>query len=147
MRLRVSADFLTGVLFVALGTFAILYGSRYPVGTAARMGPGYFPLLASIGLILIGCILIGRTLLQETEAVGAVALRPALLVLVGTLGFGLLVERIGVILAGLLLVFAARLADGEFRLREVSLLAIGLVAFTVAIFRYGLGLPLPVMPF
>ena len=40
MKVRLSADLLTGLLFVALGGFAIIYGSRYAPGTAARMGPG-----------------------------------------------------------------------------------------------------------
>src|SRR5918998_1360991 len=95
MRIRLSTDLLTGLLFLALGAFAMIYGSRYSLGTAARMGPGYYPLLAS---------------------------------------------------SGLLLVVAARLADREFRPLEVAILAICLVTFTLAIFRYGLGMPLRLWP-
>jgi hypothetical protein len=61
MRIRLSTDFLTGLLFLALGSFAIIYGSRYPIGTASRMGPGYYPLLVSSGLVLLGCILVIRS--------------------------------------------------------------------------------------
>jgi putative tricarboxylic transport membrane protein len=146
MRIRLSTDLLTGLLFLALGAFAIIYGSRYSLGTAARMGPGYYPLLASSGLILLGLVLIVRSLLTTGEAIGAINLRPLTLILAGTLTFGLLIDRAGLIIAGLCLVFAARLADKGFRLLEVAILAVCLVALALAIFRYGLGMPLRLWP-
>ena len=112
MRIRLSTDLLTGLLFLALGAFAMVYGSRYPLGTAARMGPGYYPLLASSGLVLLGLVLVVRSFVTTTTGeVGSVNLRPLVLILIGTLAFGLLIDRAGLIIAGLGLVFAARLAD------------------------------------
>ena len=46
--MRSPKDFWAGVLFVALGVVAIFVGSRYTLGTAARMGPGYFPRILGI---------------------------------------------------------------------------------------------------
>jgi putative tricarboxylic transport membrane protein len=146
MRIRLSTDFLTGLLFLAIGAFAVIYGSRYSLGTAARMGPGYYPLLASSGLVLLGLVLVVRSFLTTTEEVAAINVRPLVLILAGTLAFGLLIDRAGLIIAGLLLVFAARLADRDFRPWEVTVLAVCLVAFTLAIFRYGLGMPLRLWP-
>ena len=146
MNIRLSTDLLTGLLFLVLGAFAMIYGSRYALGTAARMGPGYYPLLASSGLVLLGLVLVVRSLLTTSEGVGAVNLRPLFFILAGTLAFGLLIDRGGLILAGLVLVFAARLAAKGFRLLEVAILAVCLVAFTLAIFRYGLGMPLKLWP-
>jgi putative tricarboxylic transport membrane protein len=110
------------------------------------MGPGYYPLLASSGLVLLGLVLVVRSFLATAEEVAAVNIRPLVLILAGTLAFGLLIDRAGLIIAGLLLVFAARLADKGFRPLEVTILAICLVAFTLAIFRYGLGMPLRLWP-
>ena len=59
MKLRLSTDLATGALFIALGGFAIIYGSRYAVGTTARMGPGYFPMLISASLV---AVVIGGTI-------------------------------------------------------------------------------------
>ena len=146
MRIRLSTDLLSGVLFLALGAFAMVYGSRYGLGTAARMGPGYYPLLASSGLILIGLVLVVRSLLRTTEEVGEINVRPLVLVLAGTLAFGLLIDRIGFIIASVVMVIAARLGERGFKPVEVALLALGLVAFTLAIFRYGLGMPLKLWP-
>jgi hypothetical protein len=146
MRIRLSTDLLTGLLFLAIGALVMIYGSRYSLGTAARMGPGYYPLLASSGLVLLGLVLVVRSFLVTAGEVGAINLRPLVLILVGTLAFGLLIDRAGLILAGLVLVFAARLADRDFRPLEVAILATCLVAFTLAIFRYGLGMPLRLWP-
>ena len=145
MRIRLSTDLLSGVLFLALGAFAMIYGSRYPLGTAARMGPGYYPLLASSGLVLLGVVLVVRSFVTTAAEVGVINLRP-FLILAGTLAFGLLIDRAGLIIAGLVLVFAARLADRDFRPLEVAILAVCLVAFALAIFRYDLGMPLRLWP-
>jgi predicted membrane channel-forming protein YqfA (hemolysin III family) len=67
--------------------------------------------------------------------------------LIGTLAFGLLIEHSGFVLAGILVVFVSRFADRDFRALEVSLLAVGLVAFIAGLFRFGLGLPLKLLPF
>jgi putative tricarboxylic transport membrane protein len=147
MKVRVTTDLLAGVLFVALGAFAIGYGSRYALGTAARMGAGYFPLLISSGLMVIGAILIVRALLGGGEALGAIGWRPLILVLAGVLGFGLLVDRLGLLAAGILLVLAARAADRGFGVLETALLAVGLTLGTAALFIYGLGLPIRLLRF
>jgi putative tricarboxylic transport membrane protein len=142
MRVRLTTDLLTGLLFLAFGLFVIIYGSRYPLGTAARMGPGYYPLLASSGLALLGVILIGRSLVKGGGEISAINLRPLLMILLGTLAFGLLVERLGFLAAGLALVFLTRFAERDIRLAETVALALGLTAFTTAIFWYALGMPL-----
>ena len=142
MKARLSTDLVTGALFIALGTFAILYGSRYAVGTTARMGPGYFPLLISSSLTLIGVVLVLRSFFTTGAALGAIGWRPLVLILAGVLSFGLLIDRLGLLVAGLLLIVAARLADREFKPLETALLAIGLTLCTATVFLYGLGLPI-----
>jgi hypothetical protein len=142
MKLRLSTDLVTGLIFIALGAFAIVYGSRYAPGTAARMGAGYFPRLISIGLMLTGTLLVVRAWLSGGVAVGAIGWRPLVLILGGVLGFGLLIDRLGLLIAGIVLILAARLADREFRVIETALLALGLTLTTAGVFLYGLGLPL-----
>ena len=57
MVIRSPKDFWAGLLFIGLGILAITVGSRYNLGTAARMGPGYFPRILGILLIVIGAII------------------------------------------------------------------------------------------
>jgi hypothetical protein len=148
MRIRLTTDLLTGLLFLGLGAFAIIYGWNYPIGTAARMGPGYYPMILASGLILLGSILVGRSFVtgNDDDTLGEIAVRPLVFVLAGTLAFGLVVERTGFILASFLLIFAARLADRDFRLVEVTMLAAVLVVFIGALFWLGLSLPLKPFP-
>jgi len=146
VNIRISTDLLTGLLFVSLGGFAIAYGWNYPLGTPARIGPGYYPMLVSSGLILIGIVLIGRSILMDSERLEPIAVRPMAFVLTGTLIFGSIVESSGFILASILLVVAARLADRDFRPLEVGILALVLVAFIAALFWLGLSLPLKPLP-
>jgi hypothetical protein len=147
MRIRLTTDLLTGLFFIGIGLFAIIYGWNYPFGTAVRIGPGYFPKLVASGLLMLGLILVGRSLLLATENEEiSVVFRPLLVVLAGTLAFGLLVERAGFVLAGFVLVFATRFADRDFRLAEVTLLAAVLVTFIALMFWLGLSLPLRPFP-
>ncbi|HEY9215472.1 MAG TPA: tripartite tricarboxylate transporter TctB family protein [Ancylobacter sp.] len=143
MKIHLSTDFLTGLLFSGLGATAIIIGAKYPLGTAARMGAGYFPLLVSVGLIILGGILLVRSFVSETEEVGEIDLRPFLVMLASVLLFGLLIEDWGFPLAGAVVVVGASLAGRVFKPIETSLLAVGLVVFCTLLFSYGLGLNLP----
>jgi putative tricarboxylic transport membrane protein len=60
VRIRNPRDFWAGALFVAFGMAAVILGSRYNLGTAARMGPGYFPRILGILLIALGAIISAR---------------------------------------------------------------------------------------
>lgn len=143
MNIRISSDFLTGLFFCSLGAVAIIIGSDYPVGTAARMGAGYFPLLVSGLLVLLGGVLIVRSFFIETQEVGAVDFRPLLLLMASILLFGFLIEDWGFPIAGLAVVIGARIAGGHYKPLETLVLAVVLVAFCLALFSYGLGLHLP----
>ena len=85
MNIRMSTDILTGILFLGVSIGAVtIIGTSYSLGTASRMGPGFFPLIVSIMLGGLGAILVARSLLSQTESVGNVDLRPLLLVLAST---------------------------------------------------------------
>ena len=74
--IRNPKDFWSGVIFVAIGLFAIVYGSKYTLGSAARMGPGYFPRILGILLILLGTILAVRALRLNGPPLPAVSAPP-----------------------------------------------------------------------
>ena len=147
MNIRKSSDLLTAILFLALGFAALLYSSsHYALGTPARMGAGFYPTLLSLGLILVGLVLLLQAFFDPDAEVGRIDIRPVLLVLAGTLLFGLLIERAGLLISAAVLVFAARLADRDFNLVESAVLAAVLMAVTTGLFWYALGLPLHLLP-
>jgi hypothetical protein len=147
MKLRLSTDLLAGLVFIAFGGFVLLYGLQYPFGTSARMGPGYYPRVVSIGLMVIGAILVARSHFIDDEQPEAIFVRPLFVVILATLGFGLLIERAGLIAAAALLIVLARFADEDFRPLEVAALCIVLISFAAAVFWYGLSLPFQLLPF
>ena len=145
-KIHSSKDFYAGLIFTFFGIFAIIEARRYTMGTAASMGPGYFPLILGGVLILFGLIISVRSLWSSEEALKPLALRPLLLVTIAVLAFALLVEPLGMVLAILPLIIISSLGGWEFRLREVAVLYLGLVVLAVGLFVYGLGLSFRVWP-
>jgi hypothetical protein len=147
MRLAVprSKDFWAGMTFILLGGLALWIGQDYAVGTARRMGPGYFPALLGWILCILGAIVAVRGLAVEGETVPRGALRP-FLVLVGVIAFALLLQSAGLVVATLALIVIGSLGGREFRLLEVAALALALILLAIVVFVWGLGLQFTVWP-
>jgi putative tricarboxylic transport membrane protein len=144
--IRNPKDFVAGTLFVALGVATIVLGSRYTLGTAARMGPGYFPRILGILLIALGAILALRALRVPGERLPAFRWRPLVIVLGSVVLFGAIVQSVGVALATVILIVTASAASREFRPRESLVAGIVLAALAVGVFVVGLQLQLPIWP-
>ena len=144
--IRHPKDFFAGLLFIAFGLAAIVIGSNYTLGTAARMGPGYFPRILGILLIALGSALAIRALRFNGPPVPAFKWRPLLVVLISVATFGLIVNRVGVVVSTMLLIVAASAASHEFRWRESLIAGAILAALAVGVFVVGLKLQLPIWP-
>jgi hypothetical protein len=147
VKVPLATDLLSGLGLIGLGVFGIGYGWRYAFGTAARMGPGFYPRLVGLALVAVGAALVARSVVKKPDELGMIELRPVTLVLLGTVLFGLLIERAGLVVATVLLIVLARLADRDFRPVEVLLLCLGLVLFAGVVFWYGFALPFRLLPF
>jgi len=146
LSIRSPKDFWAGLLFVALGLGAIGVGSRYTLGIAARMGPGYFPRILGIILVTLGVIIAIRGLRVRGEAVPGWKWRPTLIVLGSVVVFGVVVGKLGVALSTVLLIVAASTASHEFRPKESLAAGVLLSALAVGVFVVGLHLQLPIWP-
>lgn len=144
---RSIKDICAGLIFLAFGLAFGFAASGYQLGAALRMGPGYFPLLLAVVLSLVGVgILVGALRGRgEAGSFGAVPWRAALLVLGAILFFGASVRGLGLALALFLTAFAAALASSENTPARAGLIALALTVFCVAIFSYGLGVPVPLL--
>jgi hypothetical protein len=60
-------DILSSILFIVIGSIFLYTSNTYTIGRAANMGPGYFPSLISIGLIIIGIIIIIKKLYGNSK--------------------------------------------------------------------------------
>jgi len=145
--IRSSKDFLTGMIYVAIGTGAVMIAilGDYKIGTALRMGPAYFPLVLSFLLIGIGLISLVRSFVHRGTPIGAYTVKGLLLVVVPTVLFGLMVKGAGLIVALPLLVLVSSYASRQFRWGQALALAAGLTVFCALVFLKGLGVPLPIL--
>jgi fumarate reductase subunit C len=146
MSIRNPRDFWAGVIYLALAAVALWIGRNYSVGSSARMGPGYFPVVLGSILAVFGIVSVGRSLLRPGEAISAFAFRPLVLVLGSVALFGLLLDRVGVLIALPCLIVVSALASRHSRIDATSVSAlVGMVAFCVIVFVKGLGVPMPLL--
>jgi len=147
MKIRALKDFWSGLMFLAFAAVALLSARGYSLGSAGKMGPGYFPLLLGFVLALIGAILVARSFVIQGEGVGRLSVLPLMVVVLGVCLFAFSIETLGLVVALVAVTVVSALASWkDFRLREAALLAAALATFAVGVFVYGLRLPLPVWP-
>jgi uncharacterized membrane protein YidH (DUF202 family) len=142
-RVRSPQDLGAGVVFILIGVAGIVFGQDLATGSAARMGPGYFPMLLSWLIIAIGLVLAVKSVALDGPPVPAIHVRPLVAIIVAVLAFGALIDRIGLALTAAVLTIGAAYARRDVNLPETLLLAAGLALFTVGIFAYALKQPLP----
>jgi hypothetical protein len=145
-RISSPKDFWTGLIYVAFGAVALWLGANYNMGTAGRMGPGYFPKVLAAILIVLGTISVARSFVSKGAPVEPIALKPLVLLLLASALFGLLINRAGLIVALLALVLVSAAASREFKFSWSALLGlVGLVVFCALVFVKGLGVPMPII--
>jgi hypothetical protein len=116
------------------------------MGTAARMGPGYFPRVLGLLLSALGAVLVLRSFRLQGAPLSFPTIRPAAIVLASVLLFGLTVTWAGLVAATAAMVLLASAASHDYRWKESVVAALVLAAFVVVAFRYGLQLQLPAWP-
>ena len=83
-----SKDFWAGILFLGFGVLALYIARNYTMGSAVRMGPGYFPTALGWILSFLGVVIGVRGLIASDDPIDRGALRP-FLVIVAILAFAL----------------------------------------------------------
>jgi hypothetical protein len=133
-------------MFVAFGLFFLFVARQYRMGSAMSMGPGYFPALLGGLMAVIGGVISFQSLAVRGEKVPAISFRPLFLVILSLLLYGYLLQPIGMALALALLVFLSAFAGHEFQWKEVLILSVVAILFSVLVFVKVLGLPYPLWP-
>jgi hypothetical protein len=146
MQIRAPKDFWSGVMFCGFAAVALIAARGYALGTAGKMGPGYFPLLLGGVLAGLGLILIGRSLVLDGEAVPRIHLLPLAVIAGAVALFGAMIEYCGLVISLAVLTVLTAWAGAQFRLMETVALAAVLIVFSVGVFFYALGLPLNLWP-
>lgn len=144
---RSVKDICAGLIFLGFGAAFGIAAAGYPLGTALRMGPGYFPLVLAVILGLVGAAILFQALSGKGEAggFGAVHWKATALVLGAILFFGATVRGLGLAPALFAAAFAAALASVENTVLRAAAIGLCLMVFCVGIFSYGLGVTAPLI--
>lgn len=145
MKVLVKRDFLAGAACLLLAFFVLWQGQEYALGSLQNMGPGYMPRMLGVGLVVCGVIIMAGSL-RSSEALPRLNLRAFLFVTLAILSFALLMNRIGLFLATILLVFICSLSERRPRLIISVPLSLGLCLISYAVFIVGLNMPIRLFP-
>jgi hypothetical protein len=135
-------DALAGLVFILFGLLFGVQSLGLEIGTAFRMGPGYFPLVLSGLLLLLGGLIVASSIHDRgNQGIGTLAWRGAFFILPAPIFFGLTVRGLGFVPAIFLTTLIAALASFKMRLPWAIVLAAAVTIFATLVFSYGLGLP------
>ena len=134
-----NKDFLAGLMFIAVGSTAMIIARDYPFGSALRMGPGYFPSVLGGILIVFGLWTLVIGLMRQEPVKRTWSVRALIILPITALVFGYMMENAGFVPALLVLAIMSASASPKFKLVEQSILAVGLTVLSVGLFIYGIG--------
>jgi len=147
VRIRSPRDFWAGAMFIAFGAFFTAWAFlHYQMGSAVRMGPGYFPALLGALLVALGLFILVKSLAVDGPKVDAFHFKPLLLVSGSVVAYGYLMQPGGLVVATVAAVIIGALGGEEFRWKEAAALTVVLVLFSWLVFVKGLTLPFPMCP-
>ncbi len=148
MKIRNQRDFGAGIMYMVIGLFFAIMATNYPMGTAAKMGPGYFPFYLGILMFLLGLLVAIKAFGAKAaiESIPKFNWRIMAQITGAVVLYGLLLPRMGFLVAIVVLVFVAASASREFTWKGTAINAAFLVTFTYSVFVLGLKLQFPLLP-
>ncbi len=148
MQLRNHHDLWAGLMFIAFGIAFMVFSQQYQLGTAAKMGPGYFPTILGALLALLGAAISFSAFSKHTPRakVAKVGWRELGLILLAVILFAATLPSMGIVIALLVLVFVSSLASHEFSVKYTLIGTVVLLIITYVVFVKGLELQFPLVP-
>ena len=147
LKIRGMKDLSAGLMFIVVGGMFAIGANQYPMGTAVRMGPAYFPSVLGWILVALGLIVFVRSFyMDDDEVMRKTNYRPLLLVIGAVFVFAFLLDKAGLVIASFALMFISALGGWDFKWKEQLINAVFMTAVNVGIFYYGLGLPFKLFP-
>ena len=139
-------EVLAGLVVAVFGALAAVKGSSYQIGTLADMGPGLFPVMIGVAMMVVGGLIAAAAPAGAAhEATVPVDLRVWACVLAGAGLFIGLSQFAGLLPAIFLSVFVSAWADRATTLRGSLMLAACVSAFGIGLFTYVLHVQLPIL--
>lgn len=133
---------------MVFGLFFALNALSYKMGTAAKMGPGYFPFWLGALLTALGFYVLTKSISSKTprEEIGGWNWKIVIWIAGSVALYGILLPTLGFMLSVFILVLISASASHEFAWKSTVLNGIFLVTFTYLAFVQGLNLQFPLLP-
>jgi putative tricarboxylic transport membrane protein len=139
-------DFAGGLLILAVAAVASWLGRDLPLGTLGGMGAGMMPRSSAVLLGVLGAALVVFSLRERGPKIDSWSLRGAVFVLGAILVFAYSVRPLGLAVAAPLAILISACASNETRIGETLIFSVVMTAFCVGLFKFALGLPVPLAP-
>jgi hypothetical protein len=147
--IKSQRDFVSGLMFIVVGVIFAVGATNYSMGSSAKPGAGYFPLILSVIMAILGAVVLFKSLTIETEGgdpIGSIAWKPLLVIVASITVFAIALPRLGMFLTIPLLIVMVSFAGDEFSWKGVIGSCIVLTIFSWIVFIWGLGLTIPLKP-
>ena len=142
-----KSTFHSGLLFVIVGLVFSTWATYYKIGSASDIGPGYFPAMLGVILVILGILNLLKSIATgETKIPASIAWRPLILILLANILFGVLLPSMGLVVAIFALVIVSSYAMPDTQIKETILLATLLSVVGCIVFAWALSMPLPILP-
>ncbi|MFM7341796.1 MAG: tripartite tricarboxylate transporter TctB family protein [Betaproteobacteria bacterium] len=157
MNIKSNKDFASGLMFMVVGAAFAWGATSYSIGTAARMGPGYFPLMLGVLLAVLGMVVTFNSLVLErvgSQNIGKWAWKPLGFIIGANLIFGVCLggvpaiglKPLGLIVGIYALTFVASMAEDGWKVLNTFILSTALAVISYLAFIKLLNLQFPVWP-
>jgi len=157
VKVKSQKDFFSGLMFLLIGLGFAWGATNYNIGVGARMGPGYFPLMLGVILMVLGGLIAFKAMVIESETgdkIGKWAWRPLVFIIGSNILFGILLgglpsiglPSMGLIVAIYALTIVSAKAGDVFKLKEVLVVATVLAIISYGAFIKLLNLQFPLWP-
>ncbi|HOA99975.1 tripartite tricarboxylate transporter TctB family protein [Casimicrobium huifangae] len=145
-----NKDLLAGLMFIVIGVVFFVGAYNYQMGTAARMGPGYFPrilggVMAVLGVIVAGIGLKNQAQWAATDGIGW-TWKPVIILTAAVVLFGATLPSLGMVIAIILLTIISGIAAHDKNYRELAIITVIMCLFCAAVFVWGLKLQMKLFP-
>jgi putative tricarboxylic transport membrane protein len=144
--IRSIQDFYGAIFLLLISLLSLYLATQLTIGSLRAMGPGMMPAALAVLLAALSILLFLDSFKDEGPDLGVWSIRAIIFVLGAFIAFGLAVRPLGLAVAGPLAVVLAGFASDETRFGETLLFGLGMTAFCIVLFKFALGLPMPLAP-
>lgn len=145
MRVRSPQDLLAGLVLVAVALFALWASAGLSQGRLGALGPGMMPRATAVLMGVVGVLVAVSALVSPGPRLERWSLRGPFFVCLALIAFAVTIRWVGLLVAGPLVAIISSAASPETRIKEIVIFGIAVTIFSIALFKYVLNLPIPVL--